>query len=252
MDLTLLTAIFLLFWSVVAQPELVVYPSDLKYFSHSELRWPIGNSLQLTCELNGPQSDQYSLVWYLPHAQGRHTNLTNENGRSVLFMSEINSDDTGRYQCKAEKKVGGENAPSIQEKTLILKVISASASESNGCGKGFFQCSSNSFHCIPKRYTCDGYQDCPDSSDETSELCGDEDWCKGKLRCGDEARCLDPALCCDPQIDPSCNILLDCCQPYVNSNRYFFQLGIEQSKNQRRNQTENSGHLAIMIGKSCL
>ena len=160
-------------------------------------------------------------------------------------MNEINSDDTGRYQCKAEKKAA--DAPNIKEKNLFLKVISAT-DKLSGCGKGFFQCSSSLHHCIPKRYTCDGYNDCPDSSDETTELCGDEDWCKGKLRCGDEARCLDPALCCDPQLDPSCNVFLDCCEPYVNSNRYFFQLGIEQSKNHRRNSSENSGHLAIMIG----
>ena len=54
--------------------------------------------------------------------------------------------------------------------------------DSAGCQTGFFQCTSKKHHCIGKRYLCDGYDDCPDGSDETALQCGEEDWCDGKLR----------------------------------------------------------------------
>ena len=55
-------------------------------------------------------------------------------------------------------------------------------SDSDGCQTGFFQCGSKKHHCIGQRYLCDGYNDCPDGSDETTLQCGEDDWCDGKLR----------------------------------------------------------------------
>ena len=67
-------------------------------------------------------------------------------------------------------------------------------------------------------------------------------------RCGDEARCLDPALCCDPQRDPSCERLLECCEPYINANRFFFQLGVDSVENSKKSQNTKREHIVVMIG----
>ena len=108
--------------------ELHLYPSDFKHFSQAELRWPKDNSLQLTCELDGKDSEFYTLVWYLPHSQSRSTNISEQNGKSTLWMDNINSDDNGPYKCKAEKKLGLnlDNLPRIKDKTLTLYVGSIS------------------------------------------------------------------------------------------------------------------------------
>jgi len=232
----------------VCSLELRLYPSDFKHFSQAELRWPKDNSLHLTCELEGKDKDLYTLVWYLPHSQSRSTNITLQNGKSTLWMDGITSDDNGPYKCKAEKKIGLkiENVPRVKDKILTLYV--ASTEDSAGCQTGFFQCASKKHHCIGKRYLCDGYSDCPDGSDETALQCGEEDWCDGKLRCGDEARCLDPALCCDPQRDPSCERLLECCEPYINANRFFFQLGVDSVENSKKSQNTKREHIVVMIG----
>jgi len=234
--------------SSVYSLELRLYPSDFKHFSQSELRWPKDNSLQLTCELDGKDSDYYTLVWYLPHSQSRSTNISLQNGKSTLWMDGINSDDNGPYKCKAEKKLGLniDNLPRIKDKTLTLIV---STSDSEGCQTGFFQCGSKQHHCIGQRYLCDGFNDCPDGSDETVLQCGEEDWCDGKLRCGEEARCLDPALCCDPQRDPSCERLLECCEPYIQANRFFFQLGVDSVEQSTKSHRDvGRGHIVVMIG----
>ena len=69
-------------------------------------------------------------------------------------------------------------------------------------------------------------------------------------RCGDEARCLDPALCCDPQRDPSCQRLLECCEPYIEANRFFFQLGVDSVENSKKPRNDlGKGHIVVMIGK---
>ena len=67
-------------------------------------------------------------------------------------------------------------------------------------------------------------------------------------RCGDEARCLDPALCCDPQRDPSCERLLECCEPYIHANRFFFQLGVDSVENSKKSQNTKREHIVVMIG----
>ena len=71
-------------------------------------------------------------------------------------------------------------------------------------------------------------------------------------RCGDQARCLDPALCCDPERDPSCKRLLECCEPYINANRFFFQLGVDSVENSKKSQNTKREHIVVMIGKLLL
>jgi len=50
-------------------------------------------------------------------------------------------------------------------------------------------------------------------------------------RCEDQ-RCLDPSVCCDPNLDPSCNVIRDCCIPIIEAGRQFYKLGIEKRKSQ--------------------
>ena len=221
--------------------ELRIYPGHFANFTPGYLSWPPDQRLKLTCELTGNQFiDQYTLVWYLPHSQGRHTNITLQNGKTSLVMDNMNTLDNGPYTCKAEKKI--DNVPNIKPKTVTLTVGSST------CDSGWFKCHSNETVCIKDRFKCDGYQDCPDGSDETIDQCGSHDWCEGKLRCGEKARCLDPSHCCDPELDSTCTVLLDCCRPYIESNRYYYQLGIEQSGKFHRNKSNS--HLVVVIGKS--
>lgn len=51
------------------------------------------------------------------------------------------------------------------------------------------------------------------------------------FRCEDH-RCMDPSVCCDPNLDPSCNVLRDCCIPIIETGRQFYKLGIEKRKSQ--------------------
>ena len=67
----------------------------------------------------------------------------------------------------------------------------------------------------------------------------------GRLRCGDQGRCMDPIHCCDPQVDKNCPIVMDCCEPYINLKRYYFQIGIEQSGQ----VTKTKHHLFVIVGK---
>ena len=46
-------------------------------------------------------------------------------------------------------------------------------------------------------------------------------------RC-DDHRCMDPALCCDPDIDANCTVVPICCLALLESNRHFYQLGMEK------------------------
>lgn len=224
---------------------------NMENFADSKLSWPIGQTLELTCELTLDSSDldQYALDWYLPHSQGRSTNISLQTGRSRLMINDFDVSDVGPYKCKAQGK--NDKLPLIKEKQIDLFVLSKSVG-GNECNPGFFQCKSKK-HCILNRYLCDGFQDCTDDgSDETVELCGNEDWCSGKIRCGNEARCLDPSLCCDPEWDPDCKVLLECCKPYVESRRYYFQLGIEESEKIQRNNGAGNRHVFVIVGKALL
>ena len=117
--------IFLVLVHACSGQELRIYPADFQHFSGSELRWPVGNKLELTCQIDA-HPDLYNLVWYLPQAQGRSTNITMKNGRSNLKLGQISAQDTGPYKCKAEKLVASDKLPNVPDKTLILTVQSTS------------------------------------------------------------------------------------------------------------------------------
>ena len=111
---------------LISALELRLYPSDFKQFRSTELRWPQGNNLELTCEIEDSNSDQYRVVWYLPHVQGRDLNTTDQNGRSVLRMNKVSAKDNGRYECKAEKISTSNSLPAFKAKYINLHVSSLS------------------------------------------------------------------------------------------------------------------------------
>ena len=39
---------------------------------------------------------------------------------------------------------------------------------------------------------------------------------------------MDPGLCCDPDIDTNCTVVPVCCMALLESNRHFYQLGMEK------------------------
>ena len=220
--------------------ELRIYPADFTNFTNTGiLRWPPNQTLRLTCELQSLEPDQYSLVWYLPHDKIRTYNITAHTGKTSLVIKNVSPEDNGPYICKAEKK--GNKAIDLKPKTITITVGDTL------CQNGWHQCQSNKNFCIPERFKCDGYNDCPDGSDEAVHECG-IDVCDGKLRCGEKERCLDPEFCCDPELDSNCKLLMDCCRPYIERSRHYYQLGIERSGKFHRSK-ENS-HLVVVIGKS--
>lgn len=230
-----------LFWIVSSgNLQVRIYPWNFTQLSNTELNWPLGEALQLSCELPDVKQ-KFRLEWYLPHPKVRQFNITNEKGRSILHIDNVTKADTGRYQCVPQSDYGTDsiNWPEVRSAQLMLYVKSSSE-----CNIGFFQCHNLKHHCIANRYVCDGVKDCTDGSDETPEQCGREDWCSGRLRCGDQGRCMDPIHCCDPQVDKNCPIVMDCCEPYINLKRYYFQIGIEQSGQ----VTKTKHHLFVIVG----
>ena len=115
---------FILTWTVTAAQELRLYPGGFREYSQLELHWPVGNSLNLTCEIDAGDPEKYALVWILPHAQVRGgTNISRpSSGRSVLWMNRITPSDSGPYKCQAEKI--GNKLSYIKDKTLTLHVAS--------------------------------------------------------------------------------------------------------------------------------
>ena len=147
--------------SISAYAELKIYSSDFATFNASNmLRWPPNRTLRLTCELRSPLADQYSLVWYLPHDKSRPTNITTQNGKTSLVLKNPSEADNGPYICKAEKK-GNTAVASIKTKTITVTI------GDHICENGWFRCQKSEKLCIPERFKCDGYQDCPDGSNET-------------------------------------------------------------------------------------
>ncbi|KAG1663179.1 Low-density lipoprotein receptor-related protein 2 [Nymphon striatum] len=87
-------------------------------------------------------------------------------------------------------------------------------SDCRKCSSNFFQCVKSNF-CIPKRYLCDGYEDCSDGSDEEITKCG-LNICDNSIKCFD-GRCIPKEKCCLPSIDPNCSVgyILPCCKLYL-------------------------------------
>ncbi len=202
--------------------QLKIFPNDLSDFDGETLRWPVGKSLSLTCQLDSlVPLETVKLEWYLPHMGGRDIESTKTSYRSTVRMQNVSAGDAGSYSCKATYRKETSDELRSTSKNLRVSVMNdILKAGQRPCLSGFFKCASddNDLYCIADRYVCDGFPDCFDGSDETVDLCG-HDVCQGKFRCGEEARCMDPSLCCDPYINKDCLLVIPCCQPLIESNR---------------------------------
>ena len=101
-----------LFWIVSSgqsSSQVRIYPKNFTNLNYTELRWPLGQPLQLTCELiladdvGHLVSQKPRLEWYLPHSrpEGRQINHTEEYGRSILYINNVSKADSGHYNCSS-------------------------------------------------------------------------------------------------------------------------------------------------------
>ena len=99
-----------LFWIASSGPssQVRIYPKNFTNLNYTELRWPLGQPLQLTCELILADdvvlvSQKPRLEWYLPHSrpEGRQINHTEEYGRSILHINNVSKADSGHYNCSS-------------------------------------------------------------------------------------------------------------------------------------------------------
>ena len=105
-----------LFWIASSGPssQVRIYPKNFTDLNYTELRWPLGQPLQLTCELiladdvghlmsQKPSLQKPRLEWYLPHSrpEGRQINHTEEYGRSILYINNVSKADSGHYNCSS-------------------------------------------------------------------------------------------------------------------------------------------------------
>ena len=117
-----------LFWIVSSgNLQVRIYPWNFTQLSNTELNWPLGEALQLSCELPDVKQ-KFRLEWYLPHPKVRQFNITNEKGRSILHIDNVTKADTGRYQCVPQSDYGTDsiNWPEVRSAQLMLYVKSSS------------------------------------------------------------------------------------------------------------------------------
>lgn len=82
------------------------------------------------------------------------------NNLTVTIHS-MQTQDTGWYTCDTP------------DNDFMAKTIYVSVQEEYGGGcpsKNFSSCGDK--RCIPIRYVCDGFTDCPNNRDESEEVCG--------------------------------------------------------------------------------
>jgi len=190
-----------------------------------------GATLNLTCRVNGQESDvksgDVSLSWYLPNnlPQTRY-DQKEFDGNSLLVIPHVLEADTGDYECWAKDK-----SSTSEGVKKILKVFIEP--RRGNCQHGQYQCEGpDKQYCIATRYRCDSHSDCPSGDDESPTFCG-SDPCKGKIVCPElDFRCIDPTVyCCDPHVSPDCKFMYPCCESVIEfsiRSRYY-QTGVVSS-----------------------
>ncbi|CAG7837733.1 unnamed protein product [Allacma fusca] len=149
----------------------------------------------------------YKLSWYLPMSpqNSKHrTNIIPMHNALTLIVSNLKESDSGDYTCEARTFME-HNSDVIMSSSVKVTI----KPKKNSCGEASFPCPTG--ECIPKRFLCDGRQDCKEGADENPLLC-DDDPCEGKLQC-DDGRCISRHFCCERH-EPNCStrIIPACCK----------------------------------------
>eukprot|EP00088_Acartia_fossae_P063808 TRINITY_DN7817_c0_g1_i12.p1 TRINITY_DN7817_c0_g1~~TRINITY_DN7817_c0_g1_i12.p1 ORF type:complete len:464 (-),score=123.82 TRINITY_DN7817_c0_g1_i12:23-1414(-) len=198
--------------------NLKVYQSDnTGLVSKKNIKLVEGHVLNLTCTVEGAyDTKEVKLSWYAPSALAKSQKRLKdkefeENGNLVIFP--ISEGDSGIYFCEAISSKGEH----LQKESVRVLV----EPDWGNCQPGFYNCNGTSPskpYCIPKRYRCDGKEDCPLGDDESELPCG-FDPCKGKISCPElDFRCIDPSEhCCNPDEDENCRVQ-PCCQAVLDYN----------------------------------
>ncbi|KAL5007538.1 hypothetical protein ScPMuIL_016344 [Solemya velum] len=146
-----------------------------------------GQCLTVRCVSNIPVPAS-SLSWRaLADGKNLHGPLTTrkiDNRVSELHIKKVDKSDAGKYRCFFN------NSDVYINVTLTIWVHSKESGAY--CDHTQFRCSEQSY-CIFSLYRCDGYEDCPDKSDE-QDCNGDP--CAGKVRCK-SGRCVSKEHKCD-------------------------------------------------------
>lgn len=90
--------------------------------------------------------------------------ITQEPNNLTVTIRPLHVNDTGWFTCEALDR----SEPMSQSIYVTIQ-----AEHSGDCPTNkFFSCGNRL--CIPKRYVCDGFTDCPNDNDESPELCGNQ------------------------------------------------------------------------------
>ncbi|XP_054153492.1 low-density lipoprotein receptor class A domain-containing protein 3-like [Oppia nitens] len=201
--MTLFFIAFMLSKSYATNPHyrLQITPSGKVFFK-------VGESFQLNCLLIPIDAKIFPLRVTLPinspSLNGR-INIEEEPNNLTITLRSLHVNDTGWYNCEAS------DATSPIRQSIYVTI---QAEHVGDCpANTYFSCGNRL--CIPKRYICDGFTDCPNDKDESPEICGVNP-CDNKISCED-GRCIDKSLCCLRQLDPSCPVtnLVSCCADYL-------------------------------------
>ncbi|CAG2163009.1 unnamed protein product [Oppiella nova] len=132
-------------------------------------------------------------------------NIEEEPNNLTVTIRPLHVNDTGWYNCEAFDTT----APIHKSIYVTIQAEHIGDCPTNT----FFSCGNRL--CIPKRYVCDGFTDCPNDRDESPDLCGVNP-CDNKISCED-GRCIAKQLCCLRQLDANCpiNNLVPCCADYL-------------------------------------
>nr|XP_054114114.1 low-density lipoprotein receptor-related protein 1B-like [Callithrix jacchus] len=82
--------------------------------------------------------------------------------------------------------------------SLILSCTQLPRRVNHSCPDDQFKCQNN--HCIPKRWLCDGTNDCGGNEDESNQTCTDRTCQVDQFSCGN-GRCIPRAWLCDREDD---------------------------------------------------
>lgn len=170
----------------------------------------VNDDLNLTCRIKtDDQMQKYSPTWQLALKTGSDkSRVTIYKGYNEISVNihKLQEEDSGLYSCESK-----DNGIILNHTVRVFVKVGKEK-----CSGQFFSCGGGI--CIPRRYVCDGFTDCPSKADESISECG-EDPCEGKILC-DDGRCIPKQKCCDHTLDPDCSVVytIPCCHKYINQD----------------------------------